>query len=490
MKRNIKRIIIPGLFLSILILLILLSCTTQNKNHRTGSPTMNKQTVNSNSSLSADITGKWEGELRIGKTALKIVFRISKDSQGNIRAFMDSPDQGAYDIPVSQIASANGEVLLDVAKIRGKYSGKLSEDTSTIKGTWKQNGVSLPLKLSRNSNPEAGKKAIEFNEPKPPYPYTVENVKFKNIKEGITLAGTLTYPKSGNNFPAAVLISGSGSQNRDEEVFGHKPFLVLADYLTRNGIAVLRYDDRDFLESGGNTENATSLNYAEDAYSAFEFLRTKDFIDKGQIGLIGHSEGALIASYLASNHNDIAFIVLLAGPGVPGKQLILMQSDALLKAEGASNDYIKKIHRINEQVYNIVLKEANTEKAKEKITKILTNLKLTKEQIEMQENAVLSPWYRFFLAYDPKPALEKVKCPVLALGGSLDMQVPAQINLRSIQDALEQGGNNRYTVMELKGLNHLFQHAKTGLPQEYAQLKETFSSDALKITADWIKKIK
>jgi len=488
------------MFLSILSLIILFSCTTQQAGEHAGQQNGQKTepALNKNPAIT-DIIGVWEGKLLIGKTSLKIVFRITKDLNGAVKASLDSPDQGAYGIPVSKASYTDEKIILTVTKIRGNYTGTLSKDKKYIEGIWKQNGVSLPLKLSRKTSPGTYTKTVELKESKPPYPYRVENVKFKNIKEGITLAGTLTYPKleakqagyskSGGKFPAVILISGSGSQNRNEEVFGHKPFLVLADYLTRNGIAVLRYDDRGFGESGGNAENATSLNYAEDAYSAFIFLNSKSFVDKAKTGLIGHSEGALIASYLASNHKDIAFIVLLAGPGVTGKQLILMQSDALLHAGGASEGYIRKVHRINEQIYDIALKEKNTATAKEKITKILKNLKLTKEQIKMQEKAVLSPWYRFFLAYNPRPALEKVKCPVLALGGSLDLQVPARTNLKSVKDALAKGGNKHYTVMELKGLNHLFQHAKTGLPQEYARLKETFSVDALKIIADWIKNL-
>lgn len=492
MKRN----IITGLFLLILALLFLISCTTQKGNQNAGGSTVNKNTVNTETanidlSASTDITGRWEGKLNTGTTFIKVVFRIIKDSQGNLHAFMDSPDQGAYDIPVRKVTSDNGEVIIDVAKIKGKYSGKISKNKLIIEGTWKQSGISLPLKLSKitTGKSEATAESSRPQEPEPPYPYKVEDAKFTNKQAGFTLSGTLTYPNSGNKFPAVVLISGSGSQNRNEEIFGHKPFLVIADYLTRNGIAVLRYDDRGFAESGGNAEEATSLDYAEDAYSAFKYLKSKDFIDKENIGLIGHSEGALIASYLASKHSDISFIVLLAGPGVPGKDLLLMQSEALLRAEGASDDYIKKIHKINKQIYNTVLLENNLEKAKEKITKILKGLKLSTEQIKIQEKTLLSPWYRFFLSYDPKPALEAVKCPVLALAGSLDTQVPAEINIKAIKDALEKGGNTRYTVMELEGLNHLFQPAKTGLPGEYARIKETFSKNALKIIADWIKKV-
>ncbi len=486
--------------LQVAAVLIIGSCTTRGKVE--GEKPMTKGDM-------AVLLGRWEGKLKVGGTSLRIVFRVEKDKKGNVTALMDSPDQGAEGIPVSRVALKDSRVLFEVTKIRGKFEGSLSADKNSISGNWMQSGLKLPLKLEKVSeNPEVTSTAplsakkekqkaeeqIAPWEPHPPYPYKSINVKFENGEAGITLAGTITIPggKYQGPYPAVVLISGSGLQNRDEEIFGHRPFLVLADYLTRHGIAVLRYDDRGFGESGGNPENATMLDFASDAYAAYKYLKSESITEKygigqGKIGLIGHSEGALIAGYLAARHDDISFIVLLAGSGVPGKELLLMQSEALLRASGADEGAIERALSINKKVYETVLNGKDERKAREKITGILKKAGMDKNQIEIQLKAVLNPWYRFFLRYDPQEDLSRVKCPVLALGGSLDLQVPTEENLYAIERALKTGGNTHFKIVELEGLNHLFQRAKTGLPSEYASIKMSFAPRALEVITSWIK---
>jgi pimeloyl-ACP methyl ester carboxylesterase len=282
-----------------------------------------------------------------------------------------------------------------------------------------------------------------------------------------------------------VLITGSGAQNRDEEIFGHKPFLVLADHLTRHGIAVLRYDDRGVGKSTGNFATATSEDFAADAWAAWQALAARPEIDRVRIGLVGHSEGGIIAPMLAAAHPEIAFVVMLAGTGVPGDQVMLRQAAAIMKASGASDDAIAANTTLQQQVFAILREEKTTARIVERLQAI--SVPGSKEASAALVKQSSSPWFRFFATYDPAPALTKVRCPVLALAGQLDLQVlPAQ-NLPAIGAALKQGGNQRHTVLELPGLNHLFQPAKTGLPAEYAQIEETMAPAALDTVTTWIR---
>jgi len=443
-----------------------------------------------------NIAGQWNGILSVQGMQLRIIFHITKTDQG-YHSTMDSPDQGAKDIPVSSTRFNNPNLEIQLSNLGIEFSGSLNE-ANNIEGTFKQAGQSFPLTLSRKIVPK--EKIIRPQEPIKPYPYYSEEVQFANPKAKIELAGTLTLPKNGAIFPAVVLISGSGAQNRDEEIMGHKPFLVLADYLTKQGIGVLRFDDRGTAKSTGNFKTATSFDFSTDVEAAVQYLLTRKEIDKNKIGLIGHSEGGIIAPMVAARTKAIRFIVLLAGTGISGEKLLLLQQKAIGKASGMSDAELEKVISINKGAFEIVSKSMDDESGKAKLTTYLKRTykdlpesnkpKGIKENdfIKLQVSQLTSPWMQFFLKYDPVPTLEKVKCPVLALNGSKDLQVPAKINLKAIEQALQKGGNTNYVIKELPKLNHLFQECETGLPIEYAKIEQTVSPKALNEIRIWILK--
>jgi pimeloyl-ACP methyl ester carboxylesterase len=335
-------------------------------------------------------------------------------------------------------------------------------------------------------------------EPAKPYAYISEEVSFQNSGANIALSGILTLPAREGNYPAVVLISGSGPQNRDAELFGHKPFLVISDYLTKQGIAVLRYDDRGFGKSTGDFSKATALDFASDVESALVYLKTRKEINPRKIGLVGHSEGGMIAPMVAARSQEVGFMILLAGPGIQGDSLLLMQQQIMQRALGVPETDIKKLSEINTEIIDIIVNTDDPLALKAKLTKhsqenyehIPTSFKpanVTKEQfIAAQVEMISSPWYQFILKYNPAPALEQVSCPVLALNGTKDLQIPATLNLTAIHNALRKGGNNNVQVRELPDLNHFFQECETGLPTEYATIKQTFSPVALAEISEWI----
>lgn len=320
-------------------------------------------------------------------------------------------------------------------------------------------------------------------------PYISKDVTFTNKKAGVTLAGTLTLPKSGGKVPAVLLISGSGPNTRNETVAGHKIFEVIADYLTRHGIAVLRYDKRGVGKSTGNYAAATMKDFASDALAGFNFLRSVKRVNPDEVGLIGHSEGGEIAPIVADRSHHVAFIVMMAGPGVKGYRIILTQIALIDRTTGVGQKSIDSSLALERELLRIVMTEKDSVKAAADLTSILE--KRNHEPAAAAKISVgdlLSPWYREFISYNPVPALEKVKCPVLALWGSKDLQVPPSESLPAVRNALRRGGNKNFKVMELKGLNHLFQEAKTGSPLEYGMIKEAISPRALEIVTNWILK--
>ena len=443
-----------------------------------------------------EITGQWNGILKVQGMQLRIVFNINQTDEG-YSATMDSPDQGAYGIPVTSASYENLELVINITNLGIEYKGTLGMNDSII-GTFTQAGYSFPLNLTREI-PE--KEVIKRpQEPVEPYSYFSEDVKFENTEDNIVLAGTLTMPRTEGYFPAVILISGSGPQNRNEEVYGHKPFLVLADHLTKNGIAVLRFDDRGTAESSGDFTTATSTDLATDVESAIKYLQTRQEINKQQIGLIGHSEGGIIAPMVAANSKDISFIILLAGTGIPGDQLLLLQQELIMKANGSSESDLQNIKVITEGAYKIILETKDTDSLKSKLTAYFkqnadnfpNSLKpegiSEDDLIALQVNQLSGPWMTFFIKYNPEPALEKVKCPVLVLNGEKDLQVPAKVNLEAIENALKKGGNQNVTIKQLANLNHLFQECETGLPGEYSEIEQTFSPIALTEITNWISK--
>ncbi|MGA9293320.1 MAG: alpha/beta fold hydrolase, partial [Ignavibacteriaceae bacterium] len=355
--------------------------------------------------------GIWQGMLDVGGgNILRIVFHIS-DEDDSLSGALDSPDQGAFGIPVSSVEISSDSIRLNVQSLNGYYLGGL-EDSIKITGIWNQNGRTFPLILKKTNKVEEVKRP---QEPKKPYPYKEEEVKFQNKKADITLAGTLTLPESGNNFPAVVLITGSGPQDRNETIVNHKPFLVLADYLTRRGIAVLRYDDRGFGESGGKFSTATTQDFVTDALAAVDYLLSRKEINKHEIGLIGHSEGGLIAPLAAVKSDKVDFIVLMAGPGLPGEDILKMQSELILKANGADKDYIQKTETLNNDAYNLIKTVKDSIQLREKLDSLFNNYlnsfpeneraKLGKDPekiFKSQINFITTPWFKYFLTYDPR----------------------------------------------------------------------------------------
>jgi fermentation-respiration switch protein FrsA (DUF1100 family) len=440
-----------------------------------------------------EITGTWNGLLELQGIQLPLVLHIEAGAEG-YKATMDSPDQGATGIEITSLRFEDPDLDFEVVPMAITYSGKLTA-SGTIEGTFTQMGQSLPLNLSKD--PVAKKKLLRPQEPVKPYPYVSEEVSIPNPGAGLVLSGTLTLPPGEGKHPAVVLISGSGAQNRDEEVFGHRPFLVLADYLTRKGIAVLRYDDRGTARSTGDHASATSEDLATDVQSAVTFLRSREDIDMKNIGLVGHSEGGLIAPMVAAGSRDIAFVVLLAGPGISGYDILMLQSRLIREASGAGGPELEKEMELTRGALELVRGTENQEALREALNGYLTKaLQESPEQVPQgmtledvvttQVDALSSPWMHFFMSYDPAPALRKVQCPVLALNGENDLQVPSKVNLEAIERHLKAGGNPDVTAKELRGLNHLFQHSETGSPSEYAALEETFATEALEEIAAWI----
>ena len=355
-----------------------------------------------------------------------------------------------------------------MSAIGGRYEGTLNTEGSQIDGRWMQGRASLALMLRR----------IKPQEPERPYPYLDEEVTYRNAQDAVTLAGTLTLPPTGGPFPAVILITGSGQEDRDESLFGHRPFLVLADHLTRRGIAVLRVDDRGVGGSIGDVSQATSEDFARDVLAGVEYLKTRREIDPRRIGLIGHSEGGIIAPLAAVDSNDVAFIILMAGPGVPGDLLLEGQIAALMKADGASQAAIDAVLQEQRRVIGIIKSETDPNRAQES----LRNAGYSEAQVQ----AWTTKWFYFFVTHDPRETLRQIPCPVLAINGSLDLQVLASVNLPAIEQALREGGNPDFTVKELPRLNHLFQTAQTGNLGEYAMIEETMSPVALETMATWI----
>jgi fermentation-respiration switch protein FrsA (DUF1100 family) len=441
-----------------------------------------------------DISGKWNGILKVQEIQLRLIFNISQTDSGYIST-MDSPDQGVKGIPVTSTNFENSVLKLEISSAGIQYDGTLDKENVFV-GTFKQAGQSFPLNLTKEKVEK--EEVIRPQEPTKPYPYYSEDVKFENSKDKIILAGTLTLPQKDGYFPAVILISGSGPQNRNEELFGHKPFLVLADYLTKNGIAVLRFDDRGTAESTGNFKTATTMDFATDVEFALKYLQTRKEINKNHIGLIGHSEGGIIAPIVASRSKDVNFIVLLAGPGISGDKLLLLQQELIGKASGISNTDLQKAKAINKGAFEIVKESNNTTSLKIELTRYLKQMIKEKSEkpkgmseddyVKLQVNQLTSPWMIYFIKYNPALILEKVKCPVLAITGEKDLQVPAKVNLEAIKKALEKGGNKNFTIKELPKLNHLFQECKTGLPSEYATIEQTFSPIALLEITNWILK--
>ena len=434
----------------------------------------------------SDIDGAWMGLLDTGGIKLHVVFHIKNTAEG-LSATMDSPDQGVKGMSTSSVTRDGNSLKIEVSKVGGKFEGKIAADLSSIEGSWSQGAGALPLSLKKVSDKDQAELAPKRPQvPVKPYPYREEEVSYENKVQNVTLAASLTIPQGKGPFPAVLLITGSGPQDRDETLMGHKPFLILSDYLTRHGIAVLRADDRGTGKSTGVFAKATTADFATDVEAGIAYLKTRSEVDPHKIGLIGHSEGGVIAPMVAARNKDVDFIVMMAGTGVPGDEVIGAQVEAILVASGKSPEEAAKRATQQREINKLVETETDPAKLEKELKAKLADV--PEAQVGMEISQITSPWFRYFLTYDPATALRKVTCPVLVLNGSLDKQVLPDQNLPAIRKALEQSGNKHFEIDELQGLNHLFQTAKTGSPMEYAQIEETMSPVALDKIATWIAK--
>ena len=434
----------------------------------------------------SDIDGDWLGTLDTGMGKLRLVLHVINTEDG-LTATMDSLDQDAKGLRVTSITRSGPSLKFEMKSIGGMYDGTIASDLSSITGTWSQLGKSLPLVLKRVKNAAELAPPRRPQNPMKPYPYREEEVTYKNPAASIALAATITIPQGKGPFPAVLLMSGSGPHDRDETLMGHKPFLVLADYLTRKGIVVLRADKRGVGKSGGDYSKAVMADFASDADAGVAYLKTRAEVDPHKIGLVGHSEGAIEAPMAAVHNPDVAFVVMMAGTGVPGNELLPEQARLIEQGAGRTPSEIDKdLGQQHDMLATLEQDKNKDQAAVEKDLREKLTGKMPDAQLTMQLKVVTSPWFRGLLDYDPAPTLAKLTCPVLVLNGSKDLQVPPEQNLPPIRKALEAAGNKNFEIDELPGLNHLFQTASTGAISEYGQIEETISPIAMEKVARWI----
>ena len=448
----------------------------------------------------------WAGTLDAIVQKLPLRFRIGKGADGRADVRMDSLGQKAGGFRAERTVAGDAWTI-KVPAVKGEFAGKLGAD-GKLTGSWKQGGAALPLELEKVDVKRVSNAAPEKRRPQtplPPFPYDVGDAAFRNANDTVDLAGTLTLPQGAGPWPAVVLVSGSGQQDRDETLMDHKPFLVLADALTRAGIAVLRYDDRGVGGSTGDPSKATSVDFSRDAEAAVDWLKEQPGIDQEKVGVVGHSEGGLIAAMLASRRSDLAGIVMLAGTGVDGGRILISQGELVLRSEGLGGvDQLRRSRIMQEAMIDAVRGSAADADPAALATKAGTRIRaeLAEEMARADADAkaqldaavadglrrLSAPWFRFFIGHDPAADLAKVSCPVLAIVGEKDVQVDPALNLPAIRQALAAGGNADATVEELPGLNHLFQTCTSGAVSEYDRIEETFSPAAIATVRDWLVK--
>jgi pimeloyl-ACP methyl ester carboxylesterase len=460
-----------------------------------------------------DITGSWLGTLPVNANVnLRLVFNISHNADSSYSASFDSPDQKAFNLNCGKTYRAKDSVFIDMPVINGSYKGKWNGQDGII-GIFKQNGRTLPLSLSRITPEQkmalsGPAEKVRPQTPKPPFNYYTEDVEYDNAAKTIHYGATFTRPNGAGKFPAVIIISGSGTQDRNGSMMnGHKPYWVLADYLTKNGIAVLRVDDRGAGKSslGPDPAKLTSVDFSYDVENSLNYLESRQDVDKKHIGLIGHSEGGMIAPMVAVRRKDVSFIVLWAGPGVSGAKILAKQQAESLKLAGLSDEALAAYAVLNQHIMDTIALAPSVSVLDTMISAYFTRWKarqtpavisatlatgnnlLGKDIFSIYNLFYTNAWLHFFVGYDPAPTLSRVKCPVLALAGAKDKQVDPEQNLSAIKAALIKGGNKDFEVTEIPNLNHLFQDADTGYWTEYESIDETVSPAAMKIISDWIK---
>lgn len=452
-----------------------------------------------------EITGNWLGKLKVGAVELRIVFHIKKTDQGFTCTF-DSPDQKAFGLQVNKTELLQDSLHLEIAIIKGGYHASWNGKDS-LTGIFRQGPASFPLNMSRTTITNFSKTEIQIRTqtPSKPFGYIVENVEYENANKNVHYGATLTKPNNQTVFPTVIIITGSGMQDRDGSMFGHQTYAVLADLLTKQGVAVLRVDDRGIGKStygnGVDPTTLTSIDFAQDVNNSIDYLLSRNDIDKNKIGLVGHSEGGMIAPMVAVKNKSVAFMVLLAGPGIKGQEIWNFQMRrSMIKPNLSEADQALAaniINKINEPFSKSTDLNTIQTMMKSNYSEWKKNISDAKEQEILLANPEESflklaqqyrgglAWLNYFLNYEPAENLTKIKIPVLALNGTNDIQISSKENLASIDAALKKGGNKKYQIKELVGLNHLFQTASSK-DQAYDAIEETFSPVAASIAANWI----
>ena len=432
---------------------------------------------------------------------LRMIFHFSQDASKNLIAKMDCPDQGIKDVQASTFLIKDDSIYLEISQFQVKYSGRLTSD-SVISGLFQQ-GMALPLNFKKIDKVA---ELIRPQTPVGPFPYIVEELVYSSIDKTINYGATITIPNGRGPFPAVLLLTGSGQQNRDEEIMGHKPFAVIADHLTRHGYIVLRVDDRGMGKTTGDVFSATTRDFANDAIFSLNYLRNRNEVDKNKIGLIGHSEGGMIAQIIAAERKDIYFVIMLAAPGENILKLMSDQNEAILTKSGMTREYIDAYLPFYNQILSTIILPDQASQI-DSVTKLVnkwvantpgrivmttTGIKdeITKSNFVNQFVSQTSrPWFKYFLQYDPSVNIKRISASVFALNGGQDIQVVSKSNLMAIEAALRNGKSKRYALKELNGLNHLFQECRTCTANEYTKLEQTISPVLLKAITDWMKEI-
>lgn len=453
-----------------------------------------------------NIAGDWYGILSVKGHQLKLIFHIEqKDTL--LTSTMDSPDQHASGLKVDETRFSNNELFINASSLKISYKGIANSSMDTINGTFVQGSANLSLILTKR---EPEKRIVTRSQDPKDFPYYREDVQFKNAKADITLAGTLTLPENKKVTKVVIMITGSGPQNRDEEIleFNHRPFLVWSDWLTKQGIGVLRYDDRGVGKSTGKYSGSSTSDFADDAEAAVEYISQRSDMKNIEIGLIGHSEGGMIAPMIALKNSKVRFVVMLAAVGLPSDKLLLEQMEDINALSNVAPEKSKRQIRTEEKIFEY-LKINRTETVSEELSQgYIDGLKRVIDEefshypkeafegktIDEMTNTYVKvytgKWLRNFILCDPTATLEKIMCPVLALNGTLDCQVRCKSNLDAIKKCLNKAKNSNFEVIPMEGLNHIFQKAKTGSVSEYSQIEETVNPAALQKVSEWINKLK
>ena len=433
------------------------------------------------------VEGTWQGAIEVTNMRMRLQMHVSHDDKGKLLASVDSLDQGIQGIPASNVSESEGELSFEIPVFQAEYRGKLSASKDEIAGEWTQNDSVEKLDFHRSDRPLEPRRP---QNPAKPYPYTSEEVAFSVDGGKVTLAGTLTIPQGSGPFPAAVFVGGSGPLDRDETIAGHKPFLVLADALTRKGIATLRYDKRGVAGSSGNSEQATMRDLADDAQAALAYLRARKEVDSKRTGILGHSEGGIIAAQVAAREIDVDWLVLLATPATTGERTLLRQSELIARAGGLPEEQIARSQKFDSQAYAAVREEKNPKALEAKLNALIEkselNAAMPAAALQAQVRTMSTPWFREFLDFDPMPLLQQLKGPVLAINGDRDLQVDASDSVPLLRQAYEKSGNKDFMVIEIEGVNHLFQKAQSGAPALYGAIEETIAPEVLNAITRWL----